>query len=746
MYFYSYPKNSYIKNITEKEISDYILHPTNDYKTDKDINEKLKRVIEEKDGRVIKDAISELLSNKREMPLMVLDNEQLFCFAYANNKQVILTKISQITANIIETPKETSEIIGKILAFGFDQKEKLEIIKFVLPKIMNVLSSDIAESDILNVRICLIENAKNYIIYFYELFVSEKMPIISEDELNKLTTNDEILCLINPKLVNGENSNFIFGKINSLALNDSEYVFAEKLLLNIPDINNIKDIPFVIITFLLKNKRFNKQLFNTVISAEKYDYNIIEDELCEYLQIIDLSLLEDDILKTIDGLELEKLTDEKALRYFENKGLYMSSLLSRTETNTIGLFDFKANGIVSKVLELGTAVYKNHLEKFFKIRYEAVKQLIETNSDIYKLFISDYPLITEFELDLIDDPEDKLYYYIWHDSIDEKNYSLLSNYCNKKAFASDKLFYFFKALFEKEKDDTENYISDTKIVRLILSDIDFSKIKFNSMSEDQKSKVCEILSEVYQTKTAAGALEFMKEVMCLVPVFEKTFENEILEDAALSDQYIDLVNNLKQPTKETLNIFKTIKINKGLVPEITDWLYENEYYIQYIAGKSLYDKKIPDDETVGLKYYYNAFTMSENFAELCCAEADWLFQFSKQELLNDKMSSKYLPYFYKTRQPVFLIRFILQRLGTDIEEIKNYLRSITHIDSANDANDFIDVITDAVYINVLREKELFYCIHRLMWEPIQKRRLTRKTNKILGTSYSAPEAKNYGSE
>jgi hypothetical protein len=358
--------------------------------------------------------------------------------------------------------------------------------------------------------------------------------------------------------------------------------------------------------------------------------------------------------------------------------------------------------------------------------------------------MSDYPLITESELDLIDDPKGNLYYYIQHDSIDEENYSLLSNYCNKKVFASDKLFYFFKELFEK--DDSKFYISDIKIVRLILSNIDFSKIEFDSMSKIQQNEVCEILSEAYQVKTVDGAFDFMEEFICLIPSFEKSFESEILGDAVLSDRYIDLVNDIKKPTKETLNIFKTIKINKALIPEITDWLYVNEYYIRYIAGKSLYDKKIPNDETIDLQNYYRSFTMSENFAGMCCTETDWLFQFAKQELLDKKMPNKYLPYFYKIRQPVFLIRFILQKLGTDVEGVKTYLRSITHIDSANDANEFIDVITGTAYINVLQDKKLFYCIHRLMWDPIQKGRLTRKTNKILGTSYSAPEGKNYGSE
>jgi hypothetical protein len=745
MYFYSYPKNSYIKNINEKEISDYILHPTNNYKSDKELNEKLKRVIEEKDGRVIKDAISELLSNNREIPLMVLDNEQLFCFVYANKKPFVLIKIGRVVTDIIKDPKATSEIIGKILTFDFNQEEKNVIIKIILSNIINVLSSDIEETEIINIRLCLIEKTKNYIIHFSELFVSEKLPIISENELNKLTTNDEVLCLINPKLINSENSNFIFEKINSLALNDQEYALAEKLLLNTPNLNNIENIQFVIIAFLLKNKRFNKKLFDIFINSESYDYNIIEDELCEYLEVIDLSLLDNNILKSVDDLELEKITDEKVLQYFENKGLYMSSLLSRAEINTLDLFDFKAKGIVSKLLELGIAIYKNHPEKFLKIRHETLKQLIETDPNIYKLFLPDYPLITESELDLIDDPKGKLYYYIQHNFINEENYSLLSNYCNKKAFTNDKLFYFFNMLFEKEE-NIENYISDTKIVRLILSDIDFSKIKFNSMSEDQQGEVCEILSEAYQTKTAIGSLEFMKEVMCLIPVFEKTFEAEILKDVALSDQYIDLVNNIKQPTKETLNIFKTIKINKALVPEITDWLYENEYYIRYIAGKSLYDKKIPDDETVDLKYYYNAFTMSENFAEMCFAETDWLFKFAKKELLDERMPGEYLLNFYKIRQPIFLIRYILQRLSTDVEEIKNYLHNIPHIDSDSDANAFIDVITDSAYINVLQDKELFYCIHRLMWNSIQKGRLTRNTNRILSTHYNALEAKNYGSE
>jgi hypothetical protein len=138
--------------------------------------------------------------------------------------------------------------------------------------------------------------------------------------------------------------------------------------------------------------------------------------------------------------------------------------------------------------------------------------------------------------------------------------------------------------------------------------------------------------------------------------------------------------------------------------------------------------------------------MSEDFAEMCCTEMDWLFKFAKQELLDEKMPNTYLPNFYKIRQPIFLIKFILQRLRTDVEGIKSYLLGITHIDSASDANEFIDVIVDSVYVNVLQEKELFYNIHRLMWKPTQKQRLTRKTNKILGTSYSALEAKKYGSD
>ncbi|MDR2406643.1 MAG: hypothetical protein LBE13_00795 [Bacteroidales bacterium] len=746
MYFYSYPKNSYIKNIDEKEISDYILHHTNDYKADKALNEKLKRVIEEKEGVAIKEAVSELLSKDREIPLMVLDNEHLFSFVYTHNKSDILTKISQVSGGIIETPRATSEIIGKILAFDFDQREKVEITKNILPKILNVLSADVTESDIINVRLCLIENTKNYIIHFIELFVSEKLPIISENELNRLKTNNEILCLINPNLINEENSIFIFEKINSLPLNDQEYVLAEKLLLNTPNLNSLENIQLMIITFLLKNKRYNKKLFGVFVGSKSYDYNEIEDELCEYLQIIDISLLEDNLLKTADGFELEKITDEKVLRHFENKGLYISSLLSRAEMNSLALFDFKANGVVDKLVELGVIIYTNHPEKFLKIRYEALKQLIETDSALCKLFMPNYPLITEPELDLIDDPEDKLYDYIWHDSINEKNYSLVSNYCNKKAFVNNKLFYFFKSLFEKKEKGVESYISDIKIVRCILSDIDFSNIKFNSMNENQQNEVCEILGETYQIKTAAGAFDFMKTVMCLIPSFEKAFESEILGDVALSDQYIDLVNSLKRPTKETLNIFKSIKINKSLVPEITDWLYVNKNYIRYIAGKSLYDKKILSDETMDLKYYYSAFTMSENFAGLCCAETDWLFKFAKRNLLDNGMPNKYLLYFYKIRQSIFLIKFILQRLGTDIDGIKTYLHSITHIDSENDANEFINVITDAKYVVILQEKELFYCIHRLMWNPIQKQRLTRKTNIILGTSYNAPEGKNYGSE
>jgi len=50
------------------------------------------------------------------------------------------------------------------------------------------------------------------------------------------------------------------------------------------------------------------------------------------------------------------------------------------------------------------------------------------------------------------------------------------------------------------------------------------------------------------------------------------------------------------------------------------------------------------------------------------------------------------------------------------------------------------LITTDKYVELLKEKNLFYYLYHRMWNKVMKQKLTAKVNKLLGTKYSSKEA------
>jgi hypothetical protein len=151
---------------------------------------------------------------------------------------------------------------------------------------------------------------------------------------------------------------------------------------------------------------------------------------------------------------------------------------------------------------------------------------------------------------------------------------------------------------------------------------------------------------------------------------------------------------------------------------------------------------MPIDENITLGQYYQAFYISDEFAEYCSTNEHILMEFVKNKVLDDKLSNSRLIYFYKLRQPLFLIEFILTRLQSNTDETKKYLYAIKDIDTEEDADKFIGLITSEKYIELLRERNLFYYIYHKMWNKKMKQKLTFFTNKILkiNPKYTGKEA------
>ena len=418
---------------------------------------------------------------------------------------------------------------------------------------------------------------------------------------------------------------------------------------------------------------------------------------------------------------------------YENK-MIISLLLSYSIQDRLHDFNFSSNWICNKLLEVASDLYALSNEDFIKIRTVAQKYIEHNSENFYKLYYTNYPLITKQEL--YDFSASDLYLFINHSLVTSDNCNLLSEFCNDKKLHSHELYDFFCSLFMKEEK-----ITSADIMKKIFEGINFANIKFNSLSDEQQKEIVLLFNDTYTLSTVSGAFKFMRITKCLLEVFERQFKDKIKNDTGIYNEYIDLLNELECATEATLDIIKDGPIKVALHPNITDILFKKKYYIRYIIGKTLYDKKLTFNATIPLEKYYKVFVTSQECSEYFNQNIEVIDAFyNDRKYTEDDFPAEKLYIFYKKRQPFELIKVILTKWNGNEEKQKEYLLQITDIDTEYAAYQFIDLITQSQFVNLLTDSSLFYYLWHKMWNPAQKGLFTRKVNKCLKTTYNSLSA------
>jgi hypothetical protein len=681
------------------------------------------------------------------MSEILFDYEIIFCFALSVNESIVINGLKHLVKKILNKPANDCIIIGKILHYNIDMALKNKITGIISSTIYDELLEKDA-SEIINIRTKLIITAKEYIVELKNIFVSDKLPIITKEELQLINLNEIKINLINVESIDNSNYTYIFNELIELELSEDDYATVENIFLETKRIDKLPNIQSILLKFFIKNNNYNDQLFTLILN----DINT-EDEklqLCLYLQTINLALLSYDQLKKIDEITLKILTNENVIAFLEEKKLYKSALLSRTAIKKLDDFNFKEKGLTEEMLGSLKAIHQEYPQFFLPIRFSIFKQLHNHFTELHELFQTDFPIIQDYELELVDDIISELYMYINYDKIEINNCTMLSNYCNSTHVAQDKLFSFLNCLYNEmdECGKEKNCISDPAIIKKLFSSINFIEISFGSMSDEQQNIICGILSTAYSLKTSSGSVRFMKTVNCLIPMLEEIVLQGIENNEIEYSSFIDLLNDIQKPSKYTLEVINSGSIDQGVSDVLAEWLYNNKCYEHYIIGKSLTDKEISIDENISPSIYYQAFVNSEGFRNLCLDNNDMLLLFSRNKLLDDRIPDDIIPYFYQIRQPIFLVKLIFGRLQDKNDAIKDYLFNITHFDTEKDADDFLNLITSDKYIGLLSDRKLFYWIYHKMWNKVLKQKLTLKTNKKLkiDPKFNAREGGDYDIE
>ena len=644
LYFYNYPKHSYIKTLDEKELFDSLIHNNEEFtKIDRD-NSRIQYIIRNKGGFVINEAFSKF--HFTTIPTIVYKNEYLFRYVIEElpKQRTIIYEEFKKGCKVLSTDENAIfDLLSIVLNYSFFKLYRDELVRVTLSELQNFLIQLTKQSknSVLVIRKQLITKLKSNISYYSPLFEDDNLPCIDAEEYQLL-----------------------------------------------------------------------KQL--------NLHFSILQK-------------MSDTKLNEFDNLFINFLNDKEVEKYLIERSLFKSVLFSYSCNNTLSEFDFSSVQKMKKIFEISGELFQQNQEEFIKIRTEILYQIQDRHIDIeyFQLFESPFPVITNEELNILD--VKNLYFAIDFNRIDDNLLKLLIDYSKTKIENANGYYQFMNCLFLY---DDDNKISKTENIKTIVDNIDYEKFNITELAEEKTAEIIDLLTPVYRLDVFSECLCFMKMVKHLILVLEQQVISPSLEnDPSLLDNYIELMNELNECSDISIEILTKQHINCSLCPAVTDRLYENQYYISYLIGKSLYDKTIVIDKTISIENYYTAFILSDNFAVLFQDDCDLLNQFVSRNLYEKDLPDNRLHYFYKLRQPIRLTKFIMGRLKDNIEELKKYLYSITDFHEIEDASAFIDFITSSEYITLLTESNLFWYLWHKMWNKGQKGVFSKIVNRKLGTDY-----------
>lgn len=740
MYFYNYPKNSYIMNYAEKTVYDYLIHDNYTFDDDSVITSLLGKIINDNKALIIQKAFKELKENNKNLGRIVFHFEQLFLFTYKNNKKELINSYKNLFMKTLNV-NISLQCFENIIGFNIPESISKEIIDISIPIIIEKNKEH--PIGIQKVRSTLFEKYPEKIHLFYALCVSndEQLPIIITEVIEKINNTEDLFgCLDFTQIQQNQISTYLRDIVKFDFSDKENYERLIKKLKEIPNISSTENIHETLIILLKKNSIFDEELFNILYK----NFNTENDkDLIDYIQCIDYLKLSDDTLKKIDDLTTNEISDITLIELLESKNYFKSSIFSRLKLDNFKTFNFDNEWLVENIVELASLINQDEPELFQKLRIILIGK--HKVSKVYDLFNEPFDFVSKNELDILT-PED-IYYAIDFSRIDDEKIEMIANHCNNKEYTSENLYKFFKALLFG--DDKGNRIAEKNNIETLFSLIDFNICKFDSLANNQQEEILKNISPIIELDNCENAINFIKKIKCYATSLTLQIHADLEEDASLFDEYIDVCNNISKTTDEVITFISEHEINCALSKEITDKLFKIKNYENYILGKSLNDNAYFFNESIPLIHYYNVYCKNDSYYELV-KDTDLINKFYDNNIYEKsifdieqneiELDKKRIQPFMKFSQTIKLFELILSKLDEN-EERKIFIQNIPEFHSYKESELAIDVVLKEPYIQIFNGDEDFVNVFKeKLWENddngkskkgVLKAKFTREYKKLM---------------
>lgn len=728
MYFYSFPKGSYIKNIDEKQVCNYIELPDeSEYKIE-ELGGQVERIYNNNKEKTLSDSIRKVQRRGQLFPKVIFENNRLFNMALQCDSENLIKSLDLIMKySGASINKEDIRLLTNV------KNHCIEHIDFLRRFVDSIVSQrdNLSIEEIINRRMLLTLIFIDDIDFVRNMFINAdvQLPIIEEREIKEINNVNKAIKLVDMSYIDSENYAYIQDMLvedEFVESNLENAVNVQEAIMEVVDFENIVDCVY---SFISNNKIVRDSIF-TVLADQAIAGKFEKIKMVEYVNNLPVERLTDLYFELINRLELtEGLSDEIITNLIEKK-LYETPLLHYCEKDNLQKMNFteeeNAAGIISACENI------NNIDSYYvpKIRFE----IIEQNNGVFpkfyeKLYSDRYELICNKEIFQMEKFEYGLK-WLSGDRINETNLDRVLECINSDIREGRECYIIFEYLFNDEYVDA---CADNTIIEKIVYGLDNKKIMFNSMTKEQISKVIEMLTAPLNLNIAEEAKKFMLSVNCLDEELEKIVYTELN-----TDKYIDFINQLNMCSKCTIQNIKALTPSYPLNSNIRDKLLEDECYEYYIVGKILYENKFEFPmEGVPVEKIILLYREESEILNYLISNDDFIeYVYNKNMFCYmGKCNFDMVRPFQKFKQTFDVVEFVLVCLESD-EDIEKYLLELNEISDSDSSVRISKLLIEKQYIQYLRRDDVFEHVKLRLWEIVSKNKgykgsFTRKRNEFV---------------
>jgi len=723
MYFYNYPKNSRIYTIEESQVQKAILYG----ETFENLNQCVS-VIEADNSSVLDDSLVRLKQLGLPLPDVVFETESLYLAILRRDTPYVIQWLNKRDYKKEATEKTIAQV-KTILRFD---AERRVFNSETAAEFAQVWEKHFSEDQLLRMRRMVCQEFSSEVLWYKQLFRGvhslvrqEEQDLVSfENAIELIDQNNNDFSIINVE--------YLLKRYSCLSnREESQHTKLASFMENAATVVSHDEIAPLLLAFMRVDGEVVGSLESIVID-EIHDIDLPESKkeelISNYKKLIVAAApngLSEQTLQNICSIEEYGEYNSIVAYELDRKGHYfeaaMVSLLIDSE------YDLLREEVINAI-EAKKAWLINKMDYFLLLRSRVVKTSKAAIEKYIFLFAVDCPILseTEFKSAVRKTNSDALIISIVPPQlVTDNEVQMLAGFFNRKWHRNGDSLIILEYIAKFSPSIASNCFKSLNFDSII---------KYQDFSAEKKRIIKRTYNTILNLETPSGKVSFMQITKCLDNNWENEIQQDLIDNTQLREQYIQAVNHAcaKSMTQTTIKNLCSFSIIYAMAPHVTDLLFKNKKYNNYIVSKILWEKiftmETGDRGSILWPYYVQVFK-SNNYTEAKgYIRKNGTFL---RELMNKK---EYVGMDADTRLLMAGIyqdsESLLDVLNYGNEFALKYYLEVSGFTDENAASTFVDIVEDSQYL--LSSRELYEHSHDKLVSGVLKGRYTRLRKKQFG--------------